>query len=140
MGHPTQQDRITKFSGICEILPRFQPLARKIGCPITSITGNGNLILWGEVQQQASYGIKVALIEGTALAQPGSEGEFALDTLASDMALSGFLLQWQGYPYNGKLRPIVFGSKKLTPKQDKYGAAKLEMYAAYYFLKNPEES
>ena len=49
-----------------------------------------------------------------ALAQPDTEGEFVLDTDATGVAISGILHQWQGLPENRKLRPIVFGSKKLT--------------------------
>ena len=91
--------------------------------------------MWGEEQQQAFSGIKLDLIEATALAQqPDSEGEFVLDTDASAVAISGILNQWQGPPDNRKLRSIVFGCKKLTPTQAKYGAPKREMYATYYFI------
>ena len=74
------------------------------------------------------------MIEATALAQPDSEGEFVLDTDASAVAISGILHQWQGPPGERRLRPIVYGSKKLNATQAKYGAPKLEMYAAYYFI------
>ena len=53
---------------------------------------------------------------------------------ASAVAISGILHQWQGPPEKRCLRPIVYGSKKLTATQAKYGAPKLEMYAAYYFI------
>ena len=101
------------------------------------MTDTGSPFLWGEEQQRAFNSIKVALMEATALAQPDTEGEFVLDTDASGVAISGILHQWQGPPESRKLRPIVYGSKKLTSTQAKYGAPKLEMYAAYYFnLKN----
>ena len=57
-----------------------------------------------------------------------------LDTDASALAISGILHQWQGPPGERRLRPIVYGSKKLTTTQAKYGAPKLEMYATYYFI------
>ena len=57
-----------------------------------------------------------------------------LDTDASAVAISGILHQWQGPPGERRLRPIVFGSKKLNATQAKYGARKLEMYAAFYFI------
>ena len=83
--------------------------------------------------------IKKALIEATALAQPDSEGEFVLDTDANGVAISGILHQWQGPPGERRLRPIVYGSKKLTTTQAKYEAPKLEMFAAYYFIvKKPQ--
>ena len=68
------------------------------------------------------------------MAQPDLEGEFVLDTDASAVAISGILHQWQGPPGEKRLRPIVYGSKKLNATQAKYGAPKLEMYAAYYFI------
>ena len=57
-----------------------------------------------------------------------------LDTDASAVAISGILHQWQGPPGERRLRPIVYGSKKLTTTQAKYGPPKLEMFAAYYFI------
>ena len=50
------------------------------------------------------------------------------------------LLQFPAFCISGRtpgerrLRPIVYGSKKLNATQAKYGAPKLEMYAAYYFI------
>ena len=57
-----------------------------------------------------------------------------LDTDASAVAISGILHQWQGPPGERRLRPIVYGSKKLTATQAKYGAPKLEMHAVYHFI------
>ena len=77
---------------------------------------------------------KKALIDATALAEPDCEGEFVLDTDASAVAISSILHQWQGPPGERRLCPIVYGSKKLTATEAKYGAPKLEMYAAYHFI------
>ena len=99
-----------------------------------AVTGLNATFMWGAEQQKAFNEIKKALIEATALAQPDSEGEFVLDTDASAVAISGILHQWQGPPGERRLRPIVHGSKKLTTTQAKYGAPKLEMFAAYYFI------
>ena len=112
----------------------FIPWHAKLVARQRAMTGTGSPILWGDEQQQAFNSNKVALIEATALAQPDTEGEFFLDTDASGVAISGILHQWQGPPESRKLRLIVFGSKKLTPTQTEYGAPKLEMYAAYYFI------
>ena len=97
-------------------------------------TGLNATFAWGPDQQKAFNEIKKALIEATALAQPDSEEEFVLDTDASAVAISGILHQWQGAPGEQRLRPIIYGSKKLTTTQAKYWAPKLEMFAAYYFI------
>ena len=102
--------------------------------PLHAVTGLNATFAWGPDQQKAFNEIKTALIEATALAQPDSEGEFVLDTDASAVAISGILHQWQGAPGERRLRPIIYGSKKLTITQAKYGAPKLEMFAAYYFI------
>ena len=57
-----------------------------------------------------------------------------LDTDASAVAISGILHQWQGPPGERRLHPILHGSKKLTATKAKYGAPKLEMYAAFHFI------
>ena len=99
-----------------------------------AITGLNATFAWGSEQQLAFNEIKKALFDATALAQPDSQGEFVLDTDASAVAISGILHQWQGLPGERRLRPILYGSKKLTATQAKYGAPKLEMYAAYHFI------
>ena len=83
------------------------------------VTGLNATFAWGPDQQKAFNEIKKALIEATALAQPDSEGEFVLDTDASAVAISGILHQWQGAPGERRLRPIIYGSKKLTTTQAK---------------------
>ena len=91
--------------------------------PLHAITGIKATFAWGTEQQLASNEIKKALVDATALAQPDSEGEFVLDIDASAIAISG----------ERRLRPIVYGSKKLTATQAKYGAPKLEMYGISFY-------
>ena len=122
------------FLGFANFYREFIPWHAKLVAPWHAITGLGATFAWGDEQQQAFNAVKLALIEAIALAQPVSEGEFVLDTDASAVAISGILHQWQGPPGERRLRPIVYGSKKLNATQAKYGAPKLEMYAAYYFI------
>ena len=131
---PRTKTELQSFLGFANYYRDFIPWHAKLVAPLHAMTGAGSSFLWGEEQQRAFNSIKVALMEATALAQPDTEGEFVLDTDASGVAISGILHQWQGPPESRKLRPIVFGSKKLTSTQAKYGAPKLEMYAAYYFI------
>ena len=78
--------------------------------------------------------MKQALAGTTALASQNEEGRFVLDTDDSAVAIAGILHQEQ--EPNGKtiLRSIVYGSKSLTRTQLNYGALKLEMYPAFYFI------
>ena len=132
---PRTKIELQSFLGFANYYRNFIPWHAKLVAPLHAMTGTGFPFLWGEEQQRAFNTIKVALMEVTALAQPETEGEFVLDTeFVLGVAISGILHQWQGPPESRKLRTIVFGSKKLASTQAKYGAPKLEMYAAYYFI------
>ena len=131
---PRNKTEMQSFLGFANYYREFIPWHAKLVAPLHAVTGLNATFAWGPEQQTAFNEIKKALIEATALAQPDSEGEFVLDTDASAVAISGILHQWQGPPGERRLRPIVYGSKKLTTTQAKYGAPKLEMFAAYYFI------
>ena len=131
---PRNKTEMQSFLGFANYYREFIPWHAKLVAPLHAITGLGATFAWGDEQRQAFNAVKLALIEATALAQPDSEGEFVLDTDASAVAISGILHQWQGPPGERRLRPIVYGSKKLNATQAKYGAPKLEMYAACYFI------
>ena len=123
-----------RFLGFANYYRDFVPWHAKLVAPLHAVTGLNVAFAWRPEQQKAFNEIKKALIEATALAQPDSEREFVLDTDASSVAISGILHQWQGPPGHCRLRTIVYGSKKLTTTQAMYGAPKLEMYTAYYFI------
>ena len=123
---PRNKTEMQSFLGFANYYREFIPWHAKLVAPLHAITGLNATFAWGPEQQTAFNEIKKALIEATALAQPDSEGEFVLDTDASAVAISGILHQWQGPPGERRLRPIVYGSKKLTTTQAKYGAPNLK--------------
>ena len=131
---PRTKTEMQSFLGFANYYREFVPWHAKVVAPLHAVTGLNVTFAWGPEQQKAFNEIEKALIEATALAQPDSEEEFVLDNDASSVAISGILHQWQGPPGQRRRRPIVYGSKKLTTTQAKYGAPKLEMYAAYYFI------
>ena len=131
---PRNKTEMQSFLGFANYYREFIPWHAKLVAPLHAVTRLNATFAWGPEQEKAFNEIKKALIEATALAQPDSEGEFVLDTDASAVAISGILHQWQGAPGERRLRPITYGSKKLTTTQAKYGAPKLEMFAAYYFI------
>ena len=131
---PRNKTEMQSFLGFANYYREFIPWHAKLVAPLHTVTRLNVTFTWGPEQQKAFNEIKKALIEATALAQPDSEGEFVLDTDISAVAISGILHQWQSPPGERRLKPIVYGSKKLTTTQAKYGAPKLEMFAAYYFI------
>ncbi len=74
--------------------------------------------------------VKTALLQAPLLHQPDEEGEFILDTDASEIA--GIISQ----TINGEVKEflIAFGSKALSGTERRYAAAKAEMLAATYFV------
>ena len=122
---PRNKTEMQSFLGFANYYREFIPWHAKLVAPLHTVTGLNVTFTWGPEQQKAFSEIKKALIEATALAQPDSEGEFVLDTDASVVAISGILHQWQCPPGERRLKPIVYGSKKLTTTQAKYGAPKL---------------
>ena len=117
------------FLGFANYHREFIPWHAKLVAPLHAVTGLNATFAWGPEQQVAFIKIKKSLIDATALAKPDSEVEFVLDTDASSVAILGILHQWQGPHRKRRLRPLVYGSKKLTTTQAKYGAPNLEMYA-----------
>ena len=108
---PCNKTEMQSFLGFANYYREFIPWHAKLVALLHAVTGLNATFMWGPEQQKAFHEIKKALIEATALAQPDSEGEF--------------VHQWQGPPGERRLRPIVYGSKKLTSTQAKYGAPKL---------------
>ena len=131
---PRNKTEMQNFLGFANYYCEFIPWHAKLLALLHAINGINATFMWGTEQRLPFDEVKKALIDATALAQPDSEGEFVLATDASAVAISGILHQWQGPPGERFQRPIVYGSKKLTATQAKYGAPKLEMYAAYYFI------
>ena len=131
---PRNKTEMQNFLGFANYYREIIPWHAKLVAPLHAITGLNATFAWGSEQQLAFNEIKKALIKATALAQPDSGGELVLDTDASAVAISGILHQWQGPSGERRLRPILYGSKKLTAMQAKYGAPKPELYAAYHFI------
>ena len=132
---PRNKTEMQSFLGCANNYREFIPWHAKLVCdPLACYYRPGRDFCLGDEQQQAFNDVKLALVEATALAQPDSKGEFVLDTDASAVAISGILHQWQGPPGERRLRPIGYGSEKLNATQAKYGAPKLEMYAAHYII------
>ena len=131
---PRCKTGMQSFLGFANYYREFIPWHAKLVAPLHAITGMNATFTWASEQQLALNEVKKALIDAIAIAQPDSEGEFVRDTDASAVAISSIVHQWQGPPGKRRLRPIGYGRKKLTATQAKYGAPKLEMYAAYHFI------
>ena len=82
---------------------------------------------WHQVHQDTFEMLKKLLTTAPVLGLPEEDGLFILDTDASMVAIAGILSQKQTKDGVEKEVPIAFASKSLSPTEQRYGAAKLEM-------------
>src|SRR5277367_1848747 len=77
------------------------------------------------------YMLKEALSHEPVLTAPNYERDFYLETDASAKAVSAILSQQDD---KGNLRPIAYASRKLQPREQKYGSSELELLAVIFGL------
>ena len=112
----------TSFAGMANILSMFCPELQKLLKPIYDLTRKGRPFILGEEQQEAFEEIK-RLVKAPVLHMPNREGRFHLYSDTSKFAAGSTLYQIQ----NGKLRLIVYASKRLPEAVRSYSMTKLEL-------------
>ena len=129
---PTDKKELGGFLNFASYYREFIKGYAEIASPLQSMKKLNVEFTWGKEQQDAFERIKQALMYPPVLAMPVQDGSYVLDTDASDVAIAGILHQWQHSPEKKKpvLRVIGYASRSLTETQLKFGAAKLEMFAA----------
>ena len=106
------------------------PNLAEIATPLYGLTGKAPF-QWKEEHKKSFESVKQHLLSPEVLALPQNEGEFILDTDASNDAIGGCLSQKQ----NGIVRPISFASKRLTLPQRKYCTTRKELLALVVFTR-----
>lgn len=82
----------------------------EIARPLHALTRKGERFHWDEPQEQAFVQLKKCLISAPVLAVPKDQGQYVVDTDASDFALGAVLHQEQ----DGVLRVIAYASRGLS--------------------------
>ena len=129
---PTNKKELASFLGMAGYYREFIKGYADLTAPLQHLKKQNVDFEWGEEQQKAFEDVKTALTNPPVLAMPTQDGAYVLDTDASDVAIAGILHQWQ-YSEEVKknvLKVIGYASRSLTDAQTRYGAAKLEMFAA----------
>ncbi len=91
--------------------------------PLQRLTHNGVDLSWGENEQLALDKLKEAFCSSPILAYPDHEGEFIVETDASNYAIRAILSQVQ----DGKEIVIMYGSKGLIGSQQKWCTTRMEL-------------
>jgi len=95
------------------------------------LTKKGAVFEWTAECETALQQLKLALTSAPILVAPCDEGQYVLDTDASDTALGAVLQQEQG----GKLHVIGYASRTLTPTEARYCITHRELLGVVFGLK-----
>ena len=102
-----------------------------IACPLHQLTKKHTRFEWGELHEAAFLELKKRLVTAPVLSTPQDEGEFILDTDASDHTIGGVLQQNQ----NGSIKVIAYASRCLNKAEISYSVTKKELLAVIFGLK-----
>ncbi|MCP3866870.1 MAG: hypothetical protein GY703_02000 [Gammaproteobacteria bacterium] len=109
---PSNIKELQSFLGLANYHRNFIRKFADLTHPLNQLLGKKKAdFTWSETHQAAFEALKNALIATEVLTVPTRDGEFLLDTDASDAAIGCELWQFQ----QGQMRAIAFGSFALTP-------------------------
>lgn len=128
---PTNLRQSRAFVGLCQYYRRFVPKFSEIAAPLHALTKKGAAFNWTPECQTAFDHLKASLIGADVLALPDDEGQFILDTDASDSAIGAVLSQVQ----NGEERPVCYASQLYDKHQRNYNVTRKELLALVTFVK-----
>ena len=127
---PKTPREILQFLGLCGYYRHFVRDFGGLTACLTDLTAKQAVWSWGPQHEAAFCLLQKALTEAPVLAFPLDGIPFILDTDASDVGIGGVLSQVQ----DGHERVISYGSKKLTPVQQRYSVTRRELLAVIAFI------
>jgi len=132
---PTNRKEVQQILGLWNFYRRFIPGYAEIVSPITDLLrGTETTFQWGKAQEAAFLKIVILFTSGkTSILRHYDPDRAALvETDASDFAIAGILSQKFE---DGKLHPVSFISRKLSPAEFNYDVYDKEMLAVVFCLK-----
>ena len=110
---PENSTEVKSFLGLASCYRRFIPDFSTIAKPLYKLTEAKAEFAWTEQCQLAFDSLRGSLTSGRVLAYRAREGEFVLDTDASDHGIGVVLSQFQ----DGVEKPIGFASRTLSKSE-----------------------
>ena len=120
---------IRQFVGLASYYRRFISNFAKIAHPLHALTRKGAPFHWTKECQEAFTSLKNKLSSAPVLSYPDFCKDFVLETDASIRGLGAVLSQKQS---DGKLHPIAFASRALSPPEKNYAVTELETLAVVW--------
>ena len=129
---PTSVTEVRSFVGLCSYYRRFVKDFAAIAGPLHALTGKNARFCWTDACQTAFEELRRRLVNSPIVAMPQNEGQFRLDTDASNEAIGAVLSQVQ----DGEERVVAYASRLLTQQEKNYCVTRRELLAVVYFVKH----
>jgi len=128
---PKSIREVRAFLGLAGYYRRFVRDFAAIAAPLHALMGKGKTFKWDSATQQAFDKLKEALTSPPILAMPTDEGDYILDTDASDTAIGAVLSVRQ----DGIERVIAYASRRLDRREVNYCVSRKELLSVVHFMR-----
>ena len=132
---PRNGKQVKSFLGLASYYRRFIDSFSTVAKPLTKLTSCKNKFNWTEECDVSFNKLKECLISSPILGYPQEEGEFIVDTDASDVALGGILSQIQEQDGTHIERVLAYGSRTLSAQEMNYCVTRRELLAIVHHLR-----
>lgn len=122
---PHTKKQLRSFLGFCSYYRKFVKGFSLIAKPLFTLTENQTKFVWGDDCENAFEKLKQMLSSSLILSFPKEEGEFLLDTDASNIGIGAVLSQKQ----EGKEKVIAFFSRVFSKTERNYCVTRRELLA-----------
>ena len=130
---PENAKELVSFLAFCNFYRRFVKSFSVMAHPLQKLTHDGVEWEWNEVHQHAFEELKRALVSEPVMKMPDVTKSWVLDTDWSRKGIA-WVLQQEGE--DGKLHPVVYGSRSLTKSEQRYGSTRGEFLAMFEGITN----
>ena len=127
---PTTQTEIRQILGLGSYYRRFIRNYSDLVRPMTLLTHKNTPFVWSDACMESFETLKQKLMGSEIMAYPRNEGQYILDTDASDTQISGVLSQVQ----DGIERVISYGSRSLNKAERNYCITDKELLTIRHFV------
>ena len=122
---------VRSFLGLCSYYRRFVHGFAEVAGPLHAMTRKNCRFSWTAECEESFEKLKKALTSSPVLAMPNDEGEYILDTDASDTSIGAVLSQRQ----DGVEKVVAYASRTLSGPEKNYCVTRKELLAVVQYLK-----
>ncbi|QRW20471.1 Retrotransposable element Tf2 protein [Rhizoctonia solani] len=123
---PKNVKNIQEFLGFVNFYRQFIPNFGNMAQPLYNLLKKDSIWKWEQAEQQSFDGLKKCLTSAPLLLQPNTTKQFYVECNASDYATGAILSQRNP---EGKLAPVAYLSKSLSPAEKNYNIFDKELLA-----------